>query len=281
MAYRRIKSADFERDVELVAKINSGSVEAWHEFVHQFSDLIFSVLHRQLTAEDPDAIRTVYVDVLKRLYDSELTKYEAISSLSTWLVIVTRGMAIDYLRRKGGRRRAPKGYSDLGTLGRMVFQLHFVEGMGFDAVLCAVNWDSDRYTIDDVALSVETIHETIDRRVLKRLENERYARRHGIESGEFLEYMVHARMEYRHAAEDAAPDRALLEAEVRRIQKRVEACKERLPAKEREVLGLRYDKGWRAKEIASDLGLENDRAAYSLVYKALRTLRRLLGVEQA
>jgi RNA polymerase sigma factor (sigma-70 family) len=269
------------RDVQLVERINSHSVEAWHEFVHQYSDLIFSTLHRQLTAEDPDAIRTVYVDVLKNLYDHKLAKYEGISSLSTWLVIVTRGLAIDYLRRKGGRRRYPKGYQDLDPLGKRVFQLHFVEGLGFDAVLCTVNWDRNRYSVDAVAGAVETIHRTIDRRVLARLESERYARHHGIESGEVLEYLVYARIEYNRAAEDAAPDRELVEAEARRLHERVDECRERLSAREREALEMRFERGWRAKQIACSLGLDNDREAYSLVYKALRSLRRLLGVERA
>jgi RNA polymerase sigma factor (sigma-70 family) len=263
------------QDLEMVRAILSGSVQTWHEFVDRYTGLIMSVLRQQLFIEDDDEIQTVYVDVLKDLYDQKFREYAGNASLSTWLVLVARGKAVDYLRKKRGRRQLPTGYEDLTEIDQKVFQLHFVEGLDFEALLQTFRWQGGDQTVDDVVASVERIVELIDGRHLKRLEYENDARRRGISTNKLLEHLYHAEVDLQGECVSQTPEKVMEAHERHRTFARLETLKARLPKEDQELLAMRFEQGWTARQIAAKLDMDGQRPVYTALNRILRRLRDL------
>lgn len=238
-----------------------------------------TVLRQQLFAEDSDEISTVYVDILEDLYKGKLSDYEGRSALSTWLVLVSRGKALDYLRRKRGRKRLPKGFERLDAFDRRVFQLHYVEGLSLEVLMATLDWNGEPASVDRVAESIQRIEAEIDGRYLKRLRFDHQARANGIDSGRLLEYFLHVKAEYHRGTRISAADRALIEEEREAVLERVAALRGRLPETERAVLALRFDRGLSAREISRELGVESPRRVYAIIEAAVKRLREALIAE--
>ncbi len=270
------------QDMELVLAVLSGSVESWHALVDRYTGLVMSVLRQQLFVEDIDEIRNVYVNVLEDLYNNKLKEYGGRASLATWLVLVTRGKATDYLRKKRGRRQLPRGYDTLSDFDRRVFQLYFVEGLGFESVLCALEWQTDKTRVKDIVASVEQILDKIDGRYLKRLNNENAARRHGVGAGNLPEHIYQAESVIRDAGDKSVrtPDEVLADGEHARMLERLAALKQSLSEEDRELLELRYERGMTARAISDNLDMGGQRKVYSALDRALRRLRVLFLSEK-
>lgn len=268
-------------DLEHARKIVAGSCAAWHDFVDRYSPLIFSVLRQVMFAEDEEEIRNVYVDILSSLYREKLSTFEGRSLLSTWLVLVARRGALDYLRKRGGRRRLPRGYETLSELEKRVFILHFVEGLDFGLVVHALNVNGRHAGVEAVALAVKHIQERIDRRSFRRIEFDRHARSVGAESGRALEYFKQLQIEYHDRTRQQSADRALLEEERRQAIDRLSRVMELLTPHERELLRCRYHRGWTGSRIARVFGLGGTRQAYRAIGRTIRRLRSLYDRDDA
>lgn len=262
------------QDLELVRAILSGSVESWHAFVDRFTGLIMSVLRKQLFVENNDDIQTVYVDVLKDLYDSKLREYAGNASLATWLVLVTRGKAVDFLRSKRGRRQLPRGYDRLQPFDQKVFRLHFVEGLGYEALLQTIGADG-RNSVEDVVAAVGRIVDNVDGRHLKRLDYENDARRHGVPAGGLMAHLYRAEVELWGRGSVKTPDQIMAEAERGRAVERLRELTAKLDNEDRKLLALRFEEGLTARKIAERLGMDGQRSVYTAINRALRHLRRL------
>jgi RNA polymerase sigma factor (sigma-70 family) len=265
-----------------VRAVLSGSVESWHTLVDRYTGLIMSVLRQRLFVEDIDEIRNVYVEVLEDLYRNKLREYGGRASLATWLVLVTRGKATDYLRRKRGRRQLPRGYGALSEFDRRVFHLHFVEGLDFESVVCALEWETGGVKTEDLAGSVGRIVETVDGRYLKRLNYENDARRQGIGAGglpEFL-YRAEAAVRGRSGENLRTPEQVLEDREYRGMLERLQEVRRELPAEDQELLALRFEHGRTAKQISDELDMGGQRKVYTALNRAVRRLRALFVAEQ-
>ena len=76
-----------QEDLALIEMVLGGSVAHWHAFVDRYAGLIYSVIRRQLFAEEEDDVRTVFADVLESLYRGKLSEFRGSSELSTWLIV--------------------------------------------------------------------------------------------------------------------------------------------------------------------------------------------------
>jgi RNA polymerase sigma factor (sigma-70 family) len=262
-------------DLALIEMVLGGSTAHWHAFVDRYAGLIYSVIRRQLFAEDEDDVRTVFADVLESLYRGKLGEFRGSSELSTWLIVVSRGKALDHLRHIQGRRKNPQGWDDLSPLERHVFKFHFVEGLGFDAVLQSLRSAGSPANAEAVAHAVMKIEATIDKHYLRRLESDAKAPALGVVSGRLLDYLNHMDIERGRAEGDPDEDRDGVE----RMALRVRELLAELSDDEREVVRLRYEEGWTAQRIASERGLSGQRKVYTILDGALRKLRRLIDRE--
>jgi RNA polymerase sigma factor (sigma-70 family) len=260
----------------MTERIRSGDVASWHAFLEQFSRLILAALRQNMYTADDDDIHTVYVELLEVLYDSGFSSYNGKSSLSTWLTLITRSRALDWVRKKKGRRRLPEGHKKLDEFEQQIFRLFYIEGVSFAALLPALNWEKDERSVDDVAAAIGHIEEVVDPRYLKRRHYEQHARIAGADTGRELEFLIHARDAYRRATAAAPPDAGLLEEEKRDLLERVEELKSRLSDEERTIIDMKFGEGLTAKEIAERLEMEGPRRVYTVIERVLRRMQGAL-----
>jgi len=262
--------------IELVQRILSGSTEAWHEFLDRYSGLIYGIVRRQLAAEDEDDVRSVYVDVLKQLYDRDLARYRDGSDLPTWLMVLAKRRAFDHLRARYGRIRKPAGFANLTDLEREVLRIYYVENASLEIVVHTLAWAGYSATADEVVTAIQQIEDTLDRRFLKRLQEEHRARKTGMGPASLLRYVIHQRIEFERQSRGVSPDAALMEKEASDAAKSIRTLISKLPGREREIIELRFGRGWTAKQISDALGLKGQRKAYSVIDRVIRKLKTLM-----
>ncbi len=272
-------SVKAHEDLELVRQITAGSNEAWEQFILRYSGLIHSVVRRYLF--DPEEVRDVYVEVLSRLHDGRLATFEGRSALSTWLVLVSRSVALDHLRRRFGRREMPGGIQKLSRRDQRVFQLYYVEGLGFDAVRHWITEGGKPLSASELSASLNRIESNVDHRTLRRIAYDLHASSVGAASGRMMEFLDWHRERQQRLRKERNPEQRLIEKEAAQVAARVRELLDMLPDEERRVLSLRFDRGWTAVQIAEEMGFESPRRSYTVIDKGLRRLRKLMGLEKA
>jgi RNA polymerase sigma factor (sigma-70 family) len=263
-------------DLALIEMVLGGSTVHWHAFVDRYAGLIYSVVRRQLFVEDEDEVRTVFADILEALYRGKLAEFRGSSELSTWLIVVSRGKALDHLRHLQGRRKNPQGYDTLSPFEREVFRLHHVEGLGFDATIHSLQSAGMPANAEMIAHAVLKIEATLDRHYLRRLESDAKAPALGVVSGRLLDFLNHMDIQRERADEDS-PDEFLDRSATERMAARVRELLATLSEEEQDVVRLRYEEGWTAQRIAEEKGLAGQRRVYTILDGVLKKLRRGLG----
>lgn len=279
----RIRQGNKDRiaeDLEMVREIVSGSRKTWHKFLELYSGLVLQVVRRHLFSADEEDIRTVHVDVLKALYDGELSRYDPRSKLSTWLIVFTRSRALDYFRKSNGRYRLPVGYQYLSDPDRRVLRLYYTEHLPFEIVIHMLCWEGYNADSEFLVGSIQRIEKLIDKRYLKRQETQHSVRMNHTVSAEVLKYLVYLRSEQEKAGERYRPDAAVLEQEVQDTARRLRELIGTLPDEEQKVIDLRFRRRWTAKRISREMALGGQRRAYTLIDRVIRKLREQLKLEQ-
>ena len=274
----RSKVSRIEEDLALIREIEAGSTVHWHALVDRYAGLIYSVIRRQLFAEDEDEIRDVFTEVLDALYRGKLGEFEGRSELSTWLIVISRGKAMDYLRRRDGRRKLPKAHDQLTPLEQEVFRLHHVEGLAFDAVIHTLASAGQRVTADDVANAVIRIDTLMDPHYLNRLEYHAKAPTMGVVSGRLLAFLNGMQIQYERPRTDT-PERMLERKELEAMARRVRSLLAEMSDEEREVMRLRFDEGWTARRIADEMGFGGQRKVYTVIDRVVRSIRNRLNLK--
>jgi DNA-directed RNA polymerase specialized sigma24 family protein len=272
---KRERDARIREDLDLIGEILEGSTAQWHTFVDRYAGLIYSVIRRQLFAEDEDEIRDVFTEVLDALYNGKLAEYEGRAELSTWLIVISRGKALDHLRRRDGRRKLPQAHDQLSPLEQQVFRLHHVEGLSFEALIHTLEASGQRVTADDVANAVIRIESLMDSAYLRRLEYNAKAPAMGVVSGRLLDFLTHMQIHYERSRAET-PDQVLERKRLAEMGARVRALLQEMTTEEREVMRLRFDEGWTARRIADEMGLGGQRRVYTIIDRVVRKLRNLL-----
>lgn len=262
-------------DLALIEMVLGGSTVHWHAFVDRYAGLIYSVVRRQLFVEDEDEVRTVFADILEALYRGKLAEFRGSSELSTWLIVVSRGKALDHLRHLQGRRKNPQGYETLSPFEREVFRLYHVEGLGFDAVIHSLQSAGMPANAEMIAHAVLKIEGTLDRHYLRRLEADAKAPALGVVSGRLLEFLNH--MDVVRERTDEHQSEQLDRDDTERMAARVRELLAELSDEERDIVRLRFEEGWTAQRIAEEKGLPGQRRVYTILDGVLKKLRRGLG----
>jgi RNA polymerase sigma factor (sigma-70 family) len=266
----------FEDDLEMTRRVTSGSTEAWHELLTTYAELIHDVVRRHLPAATDDDVLDVYVHTLENLYRGGLRNYHGEVALRSWLVLVTRRRTIDFIRARLGRCREPKSVGKLSAFDRAVFQLYYVDKLPIEVVLHALDWNGYRADAGDLAASVMRIEETVETRVLRKLDERRAAIQHGFDTEGELRYFVNLRVEIEARASREAPDERLMEEETARRTERLRESLSLMADEDRLVARLRFEQRLSANEIARQLGLRDRRRVYTLVERVKRRLRAAL-----
>ncbi|HNX96494.1 MAG TPA: RNA polymerase sigma factor [Candidatus Aminicenantes bacterium] len=85
-------------------RVLAGNEDAWQELVGQTAGYMLAAIHR--LTPDEDEKMTIFTTVLEKLRERDFAKLRSFrgrSSLTTWLTVVARNVALDWLRSKYGR----------------------------------------------------------------------------------------------------------------------------------------------------------------------------------
>jgi DNA-directed RNA polymerase specialized sigma24 family protein len=265
-----------EADLDLARRVLRDDTEAWKSFVERYAGLIHSVVRKHLRSRDDDDLRSVFADVLVSLRRSKLSTYQGRASLSTWLTLVARTETLDFLRRRFGRGRGGKVAGQLTPTERIVFRLHYLEGRTAHEIMAELGQGGDAWTIDRFIACLRNIESRLGDAWLKHLSYDLYAQSVGVASGRMLEYLDHMREELDGDPRAFSPEYDLMEREARATVERLASMIRALEPRERDLLQLRFERGWTARRIARELGLDGPRGVYSITDRIVRKLRRWL-----
>jgi len=91
-------------DPQLMASVLAGDVAGWQKFVSEYADSMYRAISKY--CDDYDEKMAVFLHILEKLREdrfARLRSFEGKAKLSTWLTIVSRRLAIDFLRARYGR----------------------------------------------------------------------------------------------------------------------------------------------------------------------------------
>ena len=91
-------------DARMLRAICAGDTAAWQKFILQYSNFIYGAIVKY--TDDYDEKMAVYLHILEKLREDRherLRQFAFKSKLSTWLTVVSRRLALDFLRSRYGR----------------------------------------------------------------------------------------------------------------------------------------------------------------------------------
>ncbi|HZN04043.1 MAG TPA: sigma-70 family RNA polymerase sigma factor [Candidatus Polarisedimenticolia bacterium] len=120
-------------DRALLDAIAPGGPAAWQAFLDSCSATVFRVV--RLFADTYDERMDLFLFVCSRLHADDMRRLrsfryrpEAPCRFSTWLTVVVKNLAVDYLRSKQGRDRPFRNVEAMDEIDRLVFDYHLRDG---------------------------------------------------------------------------------------------------------------------------------------------------------
>jgi len=104
LVIRQVMERVFTDDLDLLRSVIAGDVANWQKFVLKYANFIYRATGKY--CEDYDEKMAVFLHILEKLREerfSRLSRFEGKAKLSTWLTVVSRRLALDFLRAKYGR----------------------------------------------------------------------------------------------------------------------------------------------------------------------------------
>ncbi len=93
-----------DSEARLLKAILGGDVAAWQAFILKYSNFIYRATIKY--TDDYDEKMAVYLHILEKLHENRferLRRFAFQAKLSTWLTVVSRRLALDFLRSRYGR----------------------------------------------------------------------------------------------------------------------------------------------------------------------------------
>ena len=104
LVIQQLMKGFFNNDADLLQKVIAGDVASWQKFVLKYANFVYRAIGKY--CDDYDEKMAVFLHVLEKLREnnfSRLSRFEGKAKLSTWLTVVSRHLAFDFLRAKYGR----------------------------------------------------------------------------------------------------------------------------------------------------------------------------------
>jgi len=118
---------------DLLARIASGGSSAWEAFLASRADVIFRVI--RLFADKYDDRMDLFLFVCARLREGEMRRLrafryrpEAPCRFSTYLSVVVKNIALDFIRSREGRFRPFRAVESMDETDRLLFEYHLKDG---------------------------------------------------------------------------------------------------------------------------------------------------------
>jgi DNA-directed RNA polymerase specialized sigma24 family protein len=104
LVIRQMMKGLFRDDAKLLKSVIAGDVASWQKFVLKYANFIYQAIGKY--CDDYDEKMAVFLHILEKLRENRFERLQRFSfqaKLSTWLTVVSRRLAIDFLRAKYGR----------------------------------------------------------------------------------------------------------------------------------------------------------------------------------
>jgi RNA polymerase sigma factor (sigma-70 family) len=104
LVIRQVMKELFGDDANLLKSVIAGDVAGWQKFILKYANVIYRAIGKYCDGYDEKM--AVFLHILEKLREdrfSRLSRFEGKAKLSTWLTVVSRRLAIDFLRAKYGR----------------------------------------------------------------------------------------------------------------------------------------------------------------------------------
>jgi RNA polymerase sigma factor (sigma-70 family) len=91
-------------DRKLLQAVFAGDVAGWQKFIAAYADPIYRAISKY--CDDDDEKMAVFIHIMEKLRENRFARlrgFEGRAKLSTWLTVVARRLAIDFLRARYGR----------------------------------------------------------------------------------------------------------------------------------------------------------------------------------
>ncbi len=237
--------------------LERGDLEsAWDLFIERYRRLIFGAIRHLVT--DHDDVMDVFAVVCEGLRKDDFSRLRRCAAtidparpISTWLVVVIRNLAIDWLRHRGGRRRVSALAAALPPLRQQIFQYVFVEQRShveaYELLRSKGAHVSFRAFLKELTATYQTA--TVGGRLVAELVS---------------------------PLPDLGPDPPGDPAAVAEQQAIIAAALETLPPGDRLAVQLYVVDEMPAEQVARALGYPSAKTVYNRVYRALAAIRARL-----
>jgi RNA polymerase sigma factor (sigma-70 family) len=94
----------WDSDARLLEAVLAGDTGAWQKFILQYANFIYRAIVKY--TDDYDEKMTVFLHILEKLRENRFARLRGFAfkaKLSTWLTVVARRLALDFLRARYGR----------------------------------------------------------------------------------------------------------------------------------------------------------------------------------
>ena len=125
------------REEEILARVQREGTGAWQEFLEGFAPVLFRVA--SLFADSYDERMDFFLYICDRLREDDMKRVrsfqrraEAPCRFSTFLTVIAKNLAVDFLRAKEGRYRPFSRIASMGETERLLFEYHLRDGRSLE-----------------------------------------------------------------------------------------------------------------------------------------------------
>ena len=273
-----------QEEMDFVSSLKTGGPADWQFFLDAYAETIFRIV--RLLVESYDDRMDLFLFVCDRLKEADMKKVrsfhfrpEAPCRFTTYLSVVIKNIAVDFIRSRSGRLRPFRGVEDLDEADRLIFEYRFRDGRPIDEVVSLLQ---DRHGIklgeDEVSGKVARLEAKLSANQRWRLLSRLFARRRQMPIDPVAD-VAFGRSDSgsQHPvplpADQADPEHVLCSEDAERVFQ--EAMKEMAP-RERLALTLRFRDGLSPGEVGPAMGI-SPAVAERLAHRGLEKLRERLG----
>ena len=258
--------------------IETEAPPAWDEFLPRYADVIFRVV--RLFVPTYDERMDLFLFVCDRLREDDMRRVRAFTfrpeapcRFSTYLAVVVRNLALDFLRARDGRYRPFKIIEALEPPDRLLFEYHLHEGRSLEESRGLLrDRHGIRMTASEAADRAGRINASLSATQRWRLLAQIYERREPVSIDPAREPEAQAGGDSLHD-ERADPEAWLRSSEAGELFRQ---AMESVPPRQRLALALKYRDGLTAREVGETLGITALEAERQ-IRDGLRGLRERLG----
>jgi RNA polymerase sigma factor (sigma-70 family) len=234
---------------------------AWPEFLDEHSALIFGVV--RFYERDPDRASDCFLFVCEELCRNRFRRLRRFdpsgpASFATWLRAVVRNLCVDWKRKKFGRFRVFRSIESLSPWEQELFRCVYQRGMGSEEALLVLKPRFPELSRMDVRSGITRVEESLS------------SHQHWL-----LSLLVRREMEADEIADGRPdPESETLERERTELVAREV---EKLPAEDRLLVKLRFEKDLSLSQVADVMGIETPQGVDRRLRKILSGLKRALA----